>query len=189
MDIENHIIEKVIKGDATAFEYVYKQYYDPLVAFATRFVPDEAKEVVQDTLLKIWEMRSELKNVKSLKSYLYRTVRNTCLNHIKRQGIHDRYVSEAMCQLKMLELSAMDDEETDSRSKKVAQLIEQIPEQRRKVFLMNVAGGLKAKEISEQLDISERTVHTHVYKAMKFLREKLQIGIMLVPILLSWLYY
>lgn len=170
---EKEILSKIINGDKTAYEYIYKEYYSPLTKFASGFIYNDAESVVQDTLIKIWEKRDTLIDVISLKSYLYRSVKNACLNILKRQQIHDRYMSEAAYQLKLIELEAVFVASEDERTNQINILLEQMPEQRKKVFLMNTAEGMKAKEISELLNISERTVHTHVYKAMKFLKSNL----------------
>jgi len=169
---EKEILKKISKGDSLAYEYVYKTYYSPLIHFANRFFPDEAHEIVQDTLLKIWEGREQLAEIQSLKSYLFRAVRNTCINYLKRQDLLKKYQIEAAVELKEIELNFTDDDVDEEKKEALKSAMEEIPEQRRKIFLLSYIEGYKAKEIAKKYNISERTVHTHVYNALKFLKNK-----------------
>lgn len=184
MGDEKEILERISRGDTSAYEYIYKNYYAPLIGFANRFFPEEAHEIVQDTLLKIWENREQLGEIQSLKSYLFRAVRNTCINHLKRQELLRKYQTEAAVRLKEIELDFSDNSYEEDKQEALKKALDEIPEQRRKIFLLSYIEGYKAKEIAEQYNISERTVHTHVYNAMRFLKTKFsQYKLVFLPIL------
>ncbi len=74
-----------------------------------------------------------------------------------------------------LELTDTDTSHFEEKLKKVEQEIENLPEQCKKVFIMNKKEGLKYKEISEKLHISIKTVEVHMTKALKRLRAQLTI--------------
>ncbi len=173
MEIDEKILDRVVRGDAAAYEHIYKLFYRKLLRYATRFVDEEAHEIAQDSLLKLWENRAQLRSIQSLEAYLMRSVRNACLNHIKHLQVEERYQSNAAYRLKELELQMSDTGVDADMHERLHNVLGQIPEQRKKIFYLSFIDGYKAKEISEMCGISERTVHTHVYNAMKFLRDSL----------------
>lgn len=171
MEIDEKILDRIVGGDAAAYEHIYKLFYSKLLRFAKRFIDEEAHEIVQDSLLKLWENREQLRSIQSLEAYLMRSVRNACLNHIKHLQVESRYQATAAQALRELELQMYDDSGDPEIQERLQRALDQIPEQRKKIFYLSFIDGYKAKEISEMCGISERTVHTHVYNAMKFLRE------------------
>jgi len=173
MEIDEKILDRIVGGDAIAYEHVYKRFYSKLMRYASRFVDEEGHEIVQDSLLKLWENRAQLCSIQSLDAYLMRSVRNACLNHIKHLQVEDRYQASAAQGLRELELHMADSSGDADMHERLHRALNQIPEQRKKIFYLSFIDGYKAKEISEMCGITERTVHTHVYNAMKFLRETL----------------
>lgn len=173
MEIDKKILDRVVRGDIAAYEHIYKLFYRKLLRYAARFVDEEAHEIAQESLLKLWENREQVPNIQSLEAYLMRSVRNASLNHIKHLQVEQRYQSSAACRLRELELQMSDTGIDADMHERLHCVLEQIPEQRKKIFYLSFIDGYKAKEISEMCGISERTVHTHVYNAMKFLRDNL----------------
>ena len=92
--------EEIIRlrsGDESAFESVYKQYFSRLCAFARQFIQaDECEEIVQDTMMWLWENRESLIPDMQLKSLLFTIVKNKCLNVITHSKIRDS-VHEKIC--------------------------------------------------------------------------------------------
>ena len=171
MEIDKSIIERIQQGDALAYEHVYQAFYSKLYNFAYDFIYEDAHEIVQNSLLKLWENRASIHEIQNLQAYLYKSVRNSCLNFIRRQSTFKKYQTEAAINLKELEMSFFANEIDEKLERSLHDALDKIPEKRKKVFFMHFIEGYKAKEISEELNISERTVHTHVYKAMKSLKD------------------
>ena len=80
-------------GDVTAFEMVFRTYYQPLCNYAYTFVQDRdaAEEIVQSTFLNVWEKADSLVIHTAIKPYLYAMVRNACLNLIKHEKIKQQH--------------------------------------------------------------------------------------------------
>ncbi|MGM0620437.1 MAG: sigma factor [Bacteroidota bacterium] len=76
---EETLIQRLINGDQTAFELLFRFYYPGLVTFASQIVLDskEAEEIVQDFFVKLWFGRREIKKAESLKSYFFTSVMST----------------------------------------------------------------------------------------------------------------
>lgn len=77
------------EGRQEGFDQLFRELFTPLSYFAVKLVkePSLAEDIVQDCFVKLWDKREELGHVKSLKSYLYRMVRNACLKHLERSNI------------------------------------------------------------------------------------------------------
>jgi RNA polymerase sigma-70 factor, ECF subfamily len=89
---EETLIQRLINGDQTAFELLFRFYYPGLVTFASHIVldSDEAEEIVQDFFVKFWAGRREIKKSDTLKSYFFTSVKNRALNVLKKEKISER---------------------------------------------------------------------------------------------------
>jgi RNA polymerase sigma-70 factor (family 1) len=156
------------------FEELFKQYYAPLVAYACRYVSnvDIAREIVQDFFVRFYEKRQTLTIDISVKSYLYRSIYNCCINYINQRNIQEKH-------LRNIDLERGDEENLENEINtvelqyKIFEVIEELPAKCRKIFKMNRLEGLKNEEIAKQLNLSKRTVETQISKALKVLRKKL----------------
>lgn len=177
MDLsEKQVLDRLCEGDASAFEMIFKTYYQPLCRYAYSFLQDkeEAEEVVQTSLITVWEKRQALSIETSLKSYLYRMVRNSCLNVIKHERVkqqhaaHELYVKEVAYESVAHKIQAAELET------KIMHAMNVLPEQCRLVFQLSRFEELKYQEIADQLQISVKTVENHMGKALKLMREQLK---------------
>ncbi len=163
-------------GDITAFEMLFRTYYQPLCNYAYTFVQDrdEAEEIVQATFLSVWEKRDKLDIHTGVKPYLYAMVRNAALNILKHEKIKQQHVA---VELAVAERSV----ESVTRTVMAAELegrihkaLEKLPEQCRLVFKLSRFEELKYAEIADQLEISIKTVENQMGKALKIMREQLK---------------
>jgi RNA polymerase sigma-70 factor (ECF subfamily) len=157
--------------DKAAFEAVFRKFFPALMAFSLKYLPDEddAREVVHNVFINLWEKRASLDTSVSLKSYLFTAVHNRSLNMLRdRKKFSDDAVPEISsgedihAQIEAVELE-----------ERIGEVIAGLPEKCREVFELNRFGGLKYGEIAEKLGISVKTVENQMSKALKILREKL----------------
>lgn len=162
--------------DKAQFEALFNLHYSKLCAYANNFLKEleASEEVVQEVLFKLWTKRSELEITTSIQSYLFRAVRNSCLNVIKHITIREDYKIHNERVIEMEERSQEDEIIVSELKNKIREAIDQLPMQRRKVFLMSRYDGLKYKEIAEKLNISIKTVENQMGSALKFLRVELK---------------
>ena len=178
MELKNHknqIVEGLIEGEESSYKQLFSQYYILLSVYANKYVQDleVAREIVQDFFVHMFEIRSSLIITTSLESYLYQSVRNRCLNHIKQIKVHEKHLEN----LKTDEVSSIDPEDKIMETElehQIYQIVSQLPGQCEKIFKMSRVDGKKNKEIAMILNISIRTVETQISKALKILRNKLQ---------------
>lgn len=160
------------------FESVFREYFVRLCCFADRYTnnSEESKEVVQDVFLKVWNKRDLLPLDDDLKFYLFRSVKNACLNLLQ----HKRVVDEFQSVLYLL-YAANEKDNTVVQSLEVAELQDEIntaiaglPAECRRIFLLSRESGLKYAEIAQELNISVKTVETQMSRALSRLRSSLK---------------
>ncbi len=173
-DVTNHdekLLQKIKAGDETAFELVFKNYYPHLVLLAQKYLGDKdlSESIVQSVFVKMWEKRREIE-IRSLKGFLVVAVRNKCTNELKHQQVVREYekVSDAKEEAVWMTFNE------NVYLQRINHVIEELPEQRRRIFKMSRMDGLKYREIAEKLNISPKTVEVQMGKALKYLREQLQ---------------
>lgn len=155
------------------FQSLYTQYYSALCAFAASILQDddEAEETVQTVILKLWEQKESIENIASTKAYLYRAVKNTCLNQLKHKKIASTYANSAYNELKEIEVNHIDPYLTTELQERIHNAIQALPERCREVFELSRFENKKNKEISEMLDISLKAVEANITRALQNLKK------------------
>ena len=169
-------LEQVKHISLTDFEGLFKSHYSELCAFANKYLEDleAAEEVVQDLFVKFWENREKNEVPASLRSYLFTSVKNACLNQLKHLKIKEQYKAHNERELNASNTSADEAFEASELDQKIKKAIEALPEGRRKIFILSRYEGLKYQEIADQLKISVKTVENQMGEALKFLRLQLK---------------
>ena len=173
---DDQLLVTLQAGDITAFEMIFKTYYQPLCNYAYSFVHDrdEAEEIVQTTFLSVWEKKDNLAINTGVKPYLYAMVRNAALNVLKHEKIKQQH---ATVQLAVAERSTESVTRTVMASEledRIYKALNKLPEQCRLVFKLSRFEELRYAEIAEQLNISVKTVENQMGKALKIMREQLK---------------
>ncbi|HMH21052.1 MAG TPA: RNA polymerase sigma-70 factor [Puia sp.] len=167
-------LELLRQGNELAFEKVFTTYYEALHAYAFIILGDGAiaEELVQEVFFSVWAKKDKLDIRSSLKSYLYKSVFNECMDHLKHRkhkAIHTSYV------LHQARISSSG-EDADRRAglkdleKKLQKALNDLPEQCRIIFQLSRFEGAKYQEIAAQLGLSVKTVEAQMGKALRRLR-------------------
>ena len=172
---EHDIINRIKSDDKKAFEELFFDYYPKLTVFAKKYVRnmDTAKEIVQDFFVRLFESRGKLNIQTSLKSYLYSSVKNSCLNYLNQKKLHASHAENIRIQNKDSVIDFSDTMEQTELEYRIWQEVSGLPDQCKRIFNLSRKEGIKNKEIADQLDISIRTVETQISKALKILRTNL----------------
>ena len=179
----DHIWEKVQQSDdSTAFGLLYHQFYQGLCQYASQLTGDRyvAEEVVQDVFLKVWDKRKEVFSQDgSIRKYLFRMVHNQCLDILRKS----RTRKESFIQLlppeawaRISESYGFDEnliEQLDAEdlALRIQQFIAQLPAQCREIFTKSRFENKSNEEIATEMNLSENTVKTQIYRALRKLRE------------------
>ncbi len=175
MDPEKRLINGLREGDRKIFEEIFNEYYIPLLHQVQRFTGDSqvAEEIVQDMFCKIWVKHNELIITKSLKSYMYRAVKNHCLNYIKHEKIRLQYHQYIGFSVRG-EQPFIDGIENKEIKLKIGEALLKLPNRRREIFELSRYEGMKYADIAKKLNISVKTVEAQMSKALYELRKSLK---------------
>lgn len=178
------MIEQILqlkKDDKNSFKLIFNNFYLQLCHLSIHYLEDEdeAKGVVQEAFVKLWEIRHELNPDSNLRNFLFTLVKNNCLNILKRRQIllkHHEKIRwmEMHYQYESLSRIGNDYMEFDELKDKIDQAIQKLPEHCRMVFEMSRFEDLKNREIAERLGVTQKTVEAHLTKALKLLRNELK---------------
>lgn len=180
------LLSAVRHGDQKAFDALFRKYYPMLCAYGHRFVAlEDAEEIVEDSLLWIWENRGTLDIESSLSSYLFKMVYRRALNklaHIDATQRADTRFYEEMQEM----LQDTDYYQMEELTKRIEEAIAALPESYREAFVMHRFRDMSYKEIAEILGVSSKTIDYRIQQALKQLRIELKDYL---PLLLPFLLY
>ncbi len=172
---EKYIIDGLRSGRESAYRQLFDQYYQRLVVFANKYLNDleNARDIVQEFYLYLYESRHAITIQTSLKSYLYSSVKNRCLNQVKHEKVKQKHrkISRTEANISAPDLEEMMD--AVELEAKVYEIVSRLPEKCAQIFIMSRVDGKGNREIAEVLDLSIRTVETQISKALKSLKNSI----------------
>ncbi len=174
MENESALVHNLSKGNLLAFNTLYKEYSNRLYRFALGYLKSEvhSEELVQEVFTIIWEKRQDLKEELSFKSFLFTIAFNIMKKHFRTKAYLARYLTNAENDQEDLQTSQKIN--YDSLYQYITELVNQLPERRREIFIASRFEGLSIKEISEKLKLSHKTVENQLTDALKFLRTNIK---------------
>lgn len=168
-----NLIKNLKNGNQKTFKKVYLEYYDRLIQVAKKFkfkflTPED---FVQETFLHLYKQRELLKEDVLFDKQLFVISKNIIINHLNRENKviplePQKYVAHT------------EDEDTsqllfENRKKELAMLLDQLPDQQRKIFTLHKLDNYSYQEIAELTSLSEKTIANHIYLANKFIQKKI----------------
>lgn len=157
-------------GEATAFTEIYNRHWKFLFTAANNALHhrSDCMDVCQAVFMWLWENREQIEVKTNLQAYLYTAVKYKIANLIRqgkvRETLLDNVLAADIRTEEHLELEVRELENF------IAQLVGELPEKCREVFLLSRNERLSHRQISERLGISEKTVDDHITRALKKLR-------------------
>ena len=163
-----------LHDDEVAFRYLFEHYYPSLCLFAKRFIDDREtrEDIVQEVFFRLWDKRKQITVTSSAQNYLLTSVRNLCLNYLRRQEVQQPFEESLFDQ--------PDDEEGDrliqlrELEEQLAQALAQLPPEYRLSFELNRMEGKSLEEVAQRMGVSTRTVERYRDKAIALLQTDLK---------------
>ena len=163
------------------YKALFRRYYPSLIFYATRLVgEEEAEDVVQDVFVELWKRKDHIEIGDQIQAFLYRAVYTRALNVLKHRSVEEGYcVAMEEINQRRAEFYQPDNNEVIRRiedkelRKEIHDAINELPDKCKEVFKLSYLHDMKNKEIADILGVSLRTVEAHMYKALKFLRNRL----------------
>jgi RNA polymerase sigma-70 factor (ECF subfamily) len=174
MTIDEHILNQIKLGDQQAFHRLFDHYWKRLFVYALKALnnPEACEDAIQEVFIDLWERKEQLE-ISNLKGFLFQSVRNKIANQIRRTKFtegHLSIISEASLSDNSTE-NTIDFQETELT---IHSAIERLPHRCREVFYLSRFERLNNQQIAAKLNLSIRTVETHISNALKNLRSSLK---------------
>jgi len=169
------LFDQVKAGDQKAYELLFSIYFARLNDFAKHVVKDDtiSQDIVLEVFLKVWEKRSKIESL-NLEAFLFRLVRNSCIDYIKHIKVLNNRMHEIEISTKYEELYRIDFVGNEpyiliehELKIKIEKTIQSLPNRCREAFILSRIDGLKNKEIAEKLNINIKNVERHLNRALQ----------------------
>lgn len=169
---EQHLLKKMAQGDAGAYETIFNTYWKRLYLYAFKVYNDEplCEDMVQEVFINLWERRKELKIIQ-LESYLFRAVKYKMANAVRNLKFTEDHLS-ALNKITTDDTNISNIEYKELQ-KEINNLINSLPKKCKNVFIMSRYDQLTNAEIAAELNLSIRTVETHISNALKYLKSNM----------------
>ncbi len=171
---DSQLLDQLRNDDDSAFTAIYRRYWEKLYAAACRKLGHhhEAEEIVQEIFLDLWKRRQTIAVTGDLAAYLAVAVKYKVINTLALK--HRRLTAQHNDAIQNKDIQAPDWLEYRMIEEQLAETIEQLPEKCRLVFILSRSAGMNHKQIASTLGIAEKTVESHISKALRSLRTAFQ---------------
>jgi len=161
-------------GEDKAFEYFFHQYYTSLCFFANSILhnEDEAKDLVQDCFVKLWNGKTIKERSETVKSFLYTAVRNRCVDFLRKKKVIKKAQLQLIKTENDLPLEYFDEVAFAEMIRQIVGHIEDLPLKMQQIFKLYYVEGKKYNQIAIELNSSPEAVRKQKARALKLIREK-----------------
>lgn len=172
---EDKLDEELQKGNPLAYRHLYEAYGPRLYGFCKRFgvFPDDAREIVQETFIRVWEHRRNIRPGTSFSSYLFTIARNLIYNSLRHAAHWDKYLRETSLRQPS---GVIGPDTTDERElqRLIGEAVLLLPDKCGQIFRKSRYEGCSNQEIADELAISKSTVENQLNKALRTIRKFLE---------------
>ncbi len=169
------ILQSFTKND---LQQAYDQYFESLRGFLyyKTFDSDLSEDLVQEVFIKVWEKRKEIRK-ETLKSLLYTMANNLLINHFNHMKVVRTHETEVPAGSFIDSESPQFVFEEKEFERRFNQIINQIPDGSREVFLMNRIDSLSYQQIADRLELSVKAVEKRMSKALAIIKKELGVKV------------
>ncbi len=171
-ETDHQLMGLIAVGDTSAFEELIRRYQQSVLNLAFRFLGDreEAKDIAQETFLRIYQTAYRYRPDASLKQYIFKIATNICLDYInKKKPLYTDEVPDRPSHLNPLR-----DLQQNELSGAVTMAVQSLPENQRIALIFHHFEGLKYAQIAEVMDTTVSAVESLLVRAKRTLRDKLK---------------
>lgn len=173
---DEELMQEIKADNMFAFDVLYKKYSKRLYKFGYSILKsqEEAENLIQDVYLNLWENRYKVEKDSSTKSYLFTTAYNSAISILRKKVRESQFIEYLKSLQEINEEPVNMELEYNELTNKLDEIIKELPQRQKEVYLLHKVEGLKYTEIAERLHISVNTIKNHMSHALKTVREKLK---------------
>jgi RNA polymerase sigma-70 factor (family 1) len=179
----------VKNGDAQAFAEIYNRYAESLAGFAASklYSLDDARDILHDMFVKLWENREQLHVTSTLQSYLFAIIRHRIIDKIRKNITREEYAFLAQSLTAVYDAGIDKQVEAKELQQNINKSLDELSPRVKEIYKLSRGEGLSNHEIAERLNLSEQTVKNQLSSALKHLRGSLgEIGIAAFTVWWLW---
>ena len=169
-------------GDENVFEDIFNINYNKVKAFILHLIKNEteAEDKAQDVFVKIWTNRQAIRSYNSFYGYMYQLARNEAFDFLAQNKRSKNFIYEIPEYIHAISSpDLLDAYQTMELEIKIYMLVSEMPEQRRKIFYMSRKEGMSYDDISKTLNISKKTIESHINTALNQIRKMIFLYLLL----------
>ncbi len=162
-------------GQGETFDFFFRKYYTSLCFFANSILhdEDEAKDLVQDSYIKLWNSHTISERAYTVKSFLYTAVRNKCLDFLRKKKVMKAAEIQLIKADNDSDFEYFDEVAFAEMIRQIDDHIEELSSTMQKVFKLYYIEGKKYKQIAKEVHSSPEAVRKQKIRALTIIRQKL----------------
>ena len=177
------LVARAQKGDLDAFTLIVNQYKMRLFGYILRMIHsrEDAEDILQEVFLRVYSSLARYSPQYQFSTWIYRIAQNLCIDHLRRRKLSTFSVDEKFGSEEELTLELPDESmspesifESNAVKQEVEEAIYELPVKYRSVIILRHIQDLSYEEISQIMDMPVNTVKTHIFRARRILRRRLQ---------------
>lgn len=172
---DEKLMQEIKAGNMFAFDVLYKKYNKRLYKFGYSILKsqEETENLIQDVYLTLWETRDKVEKDSSIKYYLFSIAYNSAITIIRKKARKSEFIKYLKSLPEINEEPVNMQLEYNELTNKLNEIINELPQRQKDVYLLHRAKGLKYNEIAGRLNISVNTVENHMSRALRTIRARL----------------
>lgn len=168
-------VASLARGDREAFDSIYFHFVGKVFNFLRNVSGSDsvAEDLTQEVFIKVWQKREGLDPDQNFEAWLFVCARNLVLNEFRRRGQDSEFLRSSKERVHEEDRSTVETIDYHFAEQYMAAIVNEMPPQRRKIFLLSRVYGLSSAEIAGQLGISPRSVENQLYQARKYISRRI----------------
>ncbi len=172
---EAELLQRLSTGDQAAYREIFEQYWDQIHAVGLKILksPELAKDLAQDTFMKVWHNREQLTEVKNFRSYLNAMSRNLAIDHLRKKVFTAENEDYLLAYFSDDAGSPNENAEYKELEQLLHRAVDGLPPQMQQVFRLSRFEGLSHAEIAARMNITRVTSKSYMVRALNAVRKHL----------------
>jgi RNA polymerase sigma-70 factor (ECF subfamily) len=172
---DENLMQEIKADNVYAFDILYKKYSKKLYNFSYSILKskEESENVLQDVFFVLWEKRLTIEKGSSVRYFIFTAAHNAAITVLRKRTREIKFIEFLKSLQGVNQETLTSSIEYTELSDKLNEIIDQLPQRQKEVYLLHHEQGLKYNEIAGKLNISINTIENHMSRALKTIRMKL----------------